>query len=45
MSMGTCVISALWNADRRKLRLDLKVQTAHCGGKKESSGSLKNFTV
>lgn len=32
--MGTCVISTLWNADRRKLRLNLKVQTAHCGGGK-----------
>lgn len=30
--LGTVVISALWNADRRKL--DLRVKTAHCGGKR-----------
>lgn len=32
ISLGTCVISALWNADRRKL--NLKVKTTHCGGKR-----------
>lgn len=32
ISLGTCVISALWNADRRKL--NLKVKTTQRGGKR-----------